>query len=146
MKSTQEERIQRELERLIRPGKIKILPGYVFRRAKPAIVGIEVLAGQIKPKYPLVGEDGRDIGEIKQIQDRGQAISEAKTGTQVAISLDKSVVGRHINEGDVLLVKVPERHAKALLTKFQDRLSSEELDALNELVDIMRRQLPLWAA
>ncbi|NIR86798.1 translation initiation factor IF-2 [Candidatus Bathyarchaeota archaeon] len=146
MKSTQEERIQRELERLIRPGKIKILPGYVFRRAKPAIVGIEVLAGQIKPKYPLVGEDGRDVGEIKQIQDRGEAISEANTGTQVAISLDKSVVGRHINEGDVLFVKVPEQHAKALLTRFQDRLSSEQLDALNDLVDIMRRQLPFWAA
>ncbi len=146
MKSTQEERIQRELDRLVRPGKIKILPGYVFRRAKPAIVGIEVLAGQIKPKYSLVGEDGRNIGEIKQIQDRGQAIHEAKTETQVAISLDKPVVGRHINEGDVLLVKVPEEHAKALLTKFQDCLSSEELNVLNELVDIMRRQLPLWAA
>jgi len=146
MKSTQEERLQRELERLVRPGKIKILPGYVFRRAKPAIVGIEVLAGQIKPKYALVGGDGREIGEIKQIQDRGQAIPEAKAGTQVAISLDKPVVGRHINEGDVLLVKVPEPHAKALLTKFQDHLSSEELDVLNELVDIMRRRLPLWAA
>jgi len=64
----------------------------------------------------------------------------------VAISLDKPVVGRHINEGDVLLVKVPEEHAKALLTRFSDRLSSEELEALNELVDIMRRQLPFWAA
>lgn len=146
MKSTQEERIQRELDRLVRPGKIKILPGYVFRKAKPAIVGIEVLAGQIKPKYELVEQDGREIGEIKQIQDRGQAISEAKTGIQVAISLDKPVVGRHINEGDVLLVKMPEPHAKALLTKFQDRLSSEELDALNELIEIMRRQLPFWAA
>ena len=146
MKSTQEERLQRELDRLVRPGKIKILPGYVFRKAKPAIVGIEVLAGQIKPKYALVREDGREIGEIKQIQDRGQAIPEAKTGTQVAISLDKPVVGRHINEGDVLLVKVPEEHAKALLTRFSDRLSSEELGALNEIVDIMRRQLPFWAA
>jgi len=146
MRSTQEERIQRELDRLVRPGKIKILPGYVFRRAKPAIVGIEILAGQIKPKYELVGEDGREIGEIKQIQDRGQAIPEARTGTQVAISLDKPVVGRHINEGDVLLVKVPEEHAKALLTKFQDHLSSEETDVLKKLVDIMRRQLPLWAA
>ncbi len=145
MKSTEEERMRRELERLVMPGKIKILPGYVFRRAKPAIVGIEVLTGQIKPKYALLAEDGKEIGEIKQIQDRGQSISEAKTGTQVAISVDKPVVGRHINEGDILLVKVPEAHAKALLTKFQDQLSPEELDLLNELVDIKRRQLPFWA-
>lgn len=145
MKSTQEERAQKELERLVRPGKIKILPGYVFRRAKPAIVGIEVLAGQIKPRYELIGEDGRHIGEIKQIQDRGQAIAGAEAGMQVAVSLDKPVVGRHINEEDVLLVKVPEAHAKALLTKFQDYLSPDELEALNELVNIMRRHSPFWA-
>jgi translation initiation factor 5B len=145
MKSTQEERIQKELDRLVRPGKIKILPGYVFRRAKPAIVGIEVLAGQIKPKYELVEKDGRHIGEIKQIQDRGQAIARAETGMQVAVSLDKPVVGRHINEGDVLRVKVPEAHAKALLTKFQDYLSPDELETLNELINIMRRRSPFWA-
>ena len=145
LKSTQEERIQKELDRLVRPGKIKILPGYVFRRAKPAIVGIEVLAGQIKPKYELVGENGRHVGEIKQIQDRGQAIAGAETGVQVAVSLDKPVVGRHINEGDVLLVKVPEAHAKALLTKFQDHLSPDELETLNELINIMRHRSPFWA-
>ena len=145
MKSTQEERVQKELDRLVRPGKIKILPGHVFRKAKPAIVGIEVLAGQIKPKYALIGEDGSSIGEIKQIQDRGQAISGAETGMQVAVSLDKPVVGRHINEGDILRVKVPEAHAKTLLTKFQDNLSPDELETLNELVNIMRRRSPFWA-
>jgi len=146
MRSEQEARLQKELETLIRPAKIKILSGYIFRRAKPAIVGIEVVAGTIKPKYPLVKEDYTDIGEIKQIQDKGQAISEAKTGTQVAISLDKPIVGRHIFEKDTLYVKVPEPHAKILLTKFQDHLSVEELNTLNEFVEMMRRKSPFWAA
>lgn len=146
MKSEREKRLQKELERIIRPGKIKLLPGYVFRRAKPAIVGIEILAGQIKPRYALVKEDGRDIGEIMQIQDRGQAVSEAKAGMQVAVSLDKPVVGRHVQEGDILYVRVPEPQAKALLTKFQDHLSPEELTALKEFIDIMRRRSPFWAA
>jgi len=146
MKTEREKRLQKELERITRPGKIKLLPGYVFRRAKPAIAGIEILAGQIKPKYALVKEDGSDVGEIMQIQDRGQAVSEAKAGMQVAISLDKPVVGRHIQEGDILYVRVPEPQAKALLTKFQDHLSPEELTALNEFVDIMRRRSPFWAA
>jgi len=136
----------KELENLIRPGKIKILSGYVFRRAKPAIVGIEVLAGTIKPKYSLIKEDGTDVGEIKQIQDKGQAISEAKTGMQVAISLDKPIVGRHIFEKDTLYVHVPEVHAKTLLAKFQDNLSVEELNALNEFVEMMRHKSPFWAA
>lgn len=146
MKSEREARLQREFETLIKPGKIKLLPGYVFRRAKPAIVGVEVLAGQIKPKYPLVKEDGGELGEIMQIQDRGEAVPEAKVGMQVAISLDKPIVGRHINEGDVLYVKMPEDHAKALLTKFQNRLSADELNALNELANLMRSRSPFWAA
>jgi len=146
MKSEREARLQKEFDTLIKPGKIKLLPGCVFRRAKPAIVGVEVLAGQIKPKYPLVKEDGWDLGEIMQIQDRGEAVPEAKLGMQVAISLDKPIVGRHIYEGDVLYVKMPEDHAKALLTKFQNRLSADELNALNELANLMRSKSPFWAA
>jgi len=146
IKSEKEAQLKEEFDRLVRPGKLKFLPGYVFRKAKPAIVGIEVLAGHIQPKYVLVKEDGQDVGEIKQIQDRGQAVSEANTGMQVAISLDKPIVGRHIHEKDIFYVRVPEAHAKILLTKFQDRLSSEELGALNELVEMMRRKSPFWAA
>ena len=75
---------------MLKPAKMKLLPGYVFRRAKPAIVGVEILAGQIKPKVPVVDENGGDLGEIQQIQDKGKAISEAETGMHVAISMYKS--------------------------------------------------------
>jgi translation initiation factor 5B len=146
MKSEQEARMLKEFEKFIKPGKLKIIPGYVFRTAKPAIFGVEVSAGTIKPKYPLVGSEGQDLGEIMQIQDKGKAIPEAKAGMQVAVSLEKPIVGRHINEGDVLYVKVPGAHAKIMLSKFQTRLSAEELEALNELVDLMRRKVPFWAA
>jgi translation initiation factor 5B len=145
-KAEREARLQKQLDLLIRPGKIRILPGYVFRRAKPAIVGVEVLSGQIKSKYVLINKDGEEVGEIMQIQDKGQVVPEAKTGIEVAISLDKAIVGRHIFEKDTLYVKVPETHAKTLLTKFQDRLSSEDLNALNEFVELMRRKIPFWAA
>jgi len=43
-------------------------------------------------------------------------------------------------------VKVPEPHAKSMLTKFVTRLAPEELDALHELVKIMRIKTPFWAA
>jgi len=146
MRNEREARLRKEFDILIKPGKIRLLPGYIFRRAKPAVVGVEVLAGQIKPKYSLVKEDGSAVGEIMQIQDRGEAVSEAKAGMQVAISMEKPVVGRQINEGDVLYVRVPEDQAKALLANFQSRLSPEELSALNEFVEIMREKSPFWAA
>ncbi|MEM3055453.1 MAG: translation initiation factor IF-2, partial [Candidatus Bathyarchaeia archaeon] len=145
-KAQQEAKIEQEFAFLVKPAKIRILEGYVFRRAKPAIVGVEVLAGKIKPKLALVrAEDGEEIGEIQQIQDKGQAISEAKPGMQVAISIDKPMVGRHIFEKDVLYVKVPESHAKALLKNFMDKLTLEEQETLNEYVDLMRKKTPFWA-
>lgn len=146
LRDEQEAKLEKRLELLIRPGKLRILEGYVFRRAKPAIVGVQVLSGQIKAKYLLMKEDGEEVGEVMQIQDKGQVVSEAKAGMEVAISLDKAIVGRHIFEKNVLYVKVPESHAKELLTKFQDTLSSDELNVLNEFVTLMRKKIPFWAA
>jgi len=146
-RSLREAKIEQEFEKLVKPAKIRILEGYVFRRAKPAIVGVEILAGRIKPKSVLIrAEDGEEIGEIQQIQEKGKALSEAGQGMQVAISLDKPMVGRHIFEKDVLYVKVPEPHMKALLKTFMDKLTTEEQEALNEYVNLMRKKTPFWAA
>jgi translation initiation factor 5B len=65
---------------------------------------------------------------------------------QVAVSMDKPVVGRHIFEKDILYVKVPETDAKALLTTYLDKLTTEEQDVLKEYVEIMRKKTPFWAA
>ncbi len=147
LKTKREAEFEQVFEKLVMPGKIRILEGYVFRRAKPAIVGVEILAGRIKSKYTLVrAENGEEMGVIQQIQEKGKALSEARQGMQVAVSIDKPMVGRHIFEKDVLYVKVPERHAKVLLTTFMDRLTIEEQEALNEYVKLMRKKIPFWAA
>jgi len=136
---------RKELESLIRPGKIRIIPGYVFRRSNPAIVGVEVLGGVIKPGYPLMREDGKRIGEIMQIQDRGKIIPEARVGMAVAISIRGHVmVGRQIDEGDVLYTDMPENHVKLWLTKYKNELSDDEKMVLKEIINIKRRQNPLF--
>jgi len=137
---------RRELEQLVRPGKIRILPGYVFRRSNPAIVGVEVLGGIIKPGYPLMREDGKRIGVIHQIQDRGKSLKEARAGMAVAISIRGHVmVGRHIDEGDVLYTDVPEKHAILWLTKYKSELSDDEMVVLKEIIKIKRKQNPTYA-
>jgi len=147
LRTQREAELEQELKELVKPGKIRIIEGYVFRRARPAVVGVEIIAGRIKPKYTLIrGEDGKDVGEIQQIQEKGKALSEAGQGMQVAISIAKPTVGRHIFEKDILYVKVPEHHAKAWLTTFMDRLTAEEQEALNKYVNLMREKIPFWAA
>src|SRR4030042_5422263 len=122
------------------------MEGYMFPRAKTAIFGVEVLGGQLKPKCTLIRkENGEDVGEVQQIQDRGKARPEAKQDMQVAVSMDKPTVGRHVFEKDVLYVKVPEPDAKALLTTYLDKLSAEEQEVLKEYVKLMQKKTPFWA-
>ena len=137
---------RKELEKLVRPGKIRILPGYVFRRSNPAIVGVEVLGGVIKPGYPLMREDGKRIGTIHQIQDKGKTVQEARAGMAVAISIKGHVmVGRHVDEGDILYTDVPEKHALLWLTKYKSELSDDEKLTLKEIIKIKRKQNPTYA-
>ena len=145
-KNKRETKNEAEFEALVKPGKVTVLPNCIFHRAKPLVVGVEVLGGRLKPKYGLIRkEDGSDLGEVDQVQDQGKAIPEATVGMQVAISMDKPIVGRHIFERDVLYVKVPEKDAQALLTTHADDLTAEEQDVLKEYINLMRKKVPFWA-
>ncbi|RLF06931.1 MAG: translation initiation factor IF-2 [Thermoprotei archaeon] len=124
----------RKLSKLVLPGKIKVLPGYVFRRSAPAIVGVEVLAGRIRKGYPLITRKGRRIGEIMQIQEHKKPLEEAVKGQAVAISIrGKVIIGRQVKEGDVLYVDVPLEHITVLLEEFADQLSEEEVEILKRI-------------
>jgi translation initiation factor 5B len=137
VKKTKAEERAKALEALIRPGKVRIIPGYVFRRSDPAIVGVEVLGGVIKPGYPVMDSTGRPLGRIMAIKDRDRSLPEARAGAAVAISIQGRVlVGRHIDEGDIIYTDVPAEHASKLLTEFQDMISLDEIMTLKEIVEI----------
>lgn len=144
-KEMKESAKQKELESLVRPGKLRLLPGFVFRRSDPAIVGVEILGGTIKPGYNLMRADGTPIGSIMQIRDRDNVLKEARAGQQVAISIKgKVMVGRHIDEGDVLYVDIPSGHVRLWLTKYKNELSQDEVEVLNEIIKIKRAQDPFY--
>jgi len=139
VKKKMEEDRRQTLSSLTLPGKARILKGYVFRRSDPAIVGVEILAGRLRPGYPLMSAKGRRLGVIMQIQEQKKSLSEAVAGQAVAISIRGNViVGRHIDEGDYLYVDVPTEHARILKEKFLDQLSKEELELIDEIAKIKR--------
>jgi len=145
MEEEREAKARKEFDVLVKPGKIEVMDGYIFRRAKPAIFGAKVLGGQITPSVNMINEEGSRIGRISQIQDRGEAIPRADEGQEVAVAMPQPIVGRHIKERDVLYVDIPEKHAKQLRTKFAGRLTEKQAEALKELVDLKRRTDVLWA-
>jgi translation initiation factor 5B len=119
------------LEMAVHPGRMKILPGYVFRQSKPAIFGVEVLAGTIKTGYKL-SKKGEFIGEIKELQSKGENITEAKMGDKVAVSVSGITVGRHVKEGDTLDV-ILEQKDLDLLEKVLNKLRPDEKQLLEEM-------------
>ena len=146
VKSRSEAKIEQELEKMVKPGKIVVMPGYIFHKAKPAIFGVEVLEGTLKAKTSLIrAQSGEDIGELQQIQDQGKAVPEATRGMQVAVSMDKPIVGRHVFEKDVLYVKVPEADVKTFQNVFADKLTDEEQAVLKEYVAAMRKKSSFFA-
>jgi len=81
---------------------------------------------------------------VMQIQDKGKDLQEATKGMQVAASIDKGIVGRNVAEGQNLIVDVPEKHAKILQSKFASELTPEESELVSSLIQLKRRQNPIW--
>ncbi len=143
VKKEKEEERRKILEKLPRPAKFRILPGYVFRASKPAIVGIEVLAGVLKPKVEVMLPTGRVVGYIKEMQIRGEAVSSAGKGAKLAVSIEGPTIGRQIKEGDILLVSLTEEEYKKL-KKLEDLLQEDERETLEEIAAIKRKEKKMW--
>jgi translation initiation factor 5B len=129
-KDTKKRAEEKMLSSVSRPGRIKILRGYVFRQSKPAIVGSEVMKGMIRPGNRLL-KDGELIGQIRELQHQGESVSEAKAGEKVAVSIEGAVVGRNIEEGDELDVKLTSEDV-TVLRKLRHMLRGDELELLDE--------------
>jgi translation initiation factor 5B len=140
------EKRKRELEaqarlQVVYPGKVLLLADHIFRASKPAIVGVRVLAGRIRPGQTLMRDDGRELGRVRSIRTGEQSLEEARNGQEVAIAIDGVTVGRQIEPGNVLFNVMPEQDAKALASR---DLSTDEREALAEILAIKRRGDRFW--
>ncbi len=139
----------KSLEKLARPCKIHLLRGYTFRQSNPAIVGVEVISGvlavdaQLMKATASAGETGKPLTTVKEIQLEKENVTTAAKGKQVAVSLDKVIIGRQLNEGDTLLSFIPEGDFRRL-KEFKQYLSADEVDLLREIAELMRKENPVW--
>jgi translation initiation factor 5B len=113
--------IEAKLAALPRPVKVRVIPGAIFRSSKPAIFGVDILEGTLKPGIALKRE-GKVIGTVKEIQSEGRTIPQAIKGERVAISIEDAIVGRNVFENDILV----------------SELSREDIEKLKEVFDYLR--------
>jgi len=121
----------------VTPAKIKLLPKFIFRKSGPAIAGVEILAGTVKPGCKLMREDGRVVGKIRGMQEKNEAVKSASKGKQVAMSIDGATIGRELNANDVVY---PFISLKDMDNLIYDELTDDEKDALREIKRIKRAQ------
>ena len=139
---------EEEIERAKRgeltyPASLKVLQGYVFRLSKPAIVGTRITGGVLTPGRMLINSDGEKVGKIACIQSTGKNLKEARLNEEVAISVDKGVVGKNLKEEEILYADMNERSARELLNS--ESLTFDESETLQKIVEIKRKKEPFWA-
>jgi translation initiation factor 5B len=132
------------LSGLTLPCRLKVIPGTFFRRNDPAVFGVELTGGTLRPKVRLMSAQGSELGVVQQIQDQGKALNEAKEGDKVAISVDGPTLGRQIKENDIIYTMPKSHEAKALRTKLLGSLTPNERGVLEEIIAIKSPTDPMY--
>jgi translation initiation factor 5B len=142
-KEQEKKKIEMErLDKLVRPCKLMLLRGYIFRQSNPAIVGTEILEGTAKTGIQVM-KDAKPIASIKSMQKEQESITIAEKGEQIAIAYEGVTVGRQIQEGDILYSVIPEEDFRQM-KELKEYLSKEEIELLKEIAVIMRKRDPMW--
>ena len=123
--------------------KLRILPQYVFRNSNPAVFGVKIEAGKLKPNLPLIDENGKQIANVKDIQEQQNKLNEAISGMEIAMSLPGVNFERQLSEIANLYSDLSEKQFRQL-KKNKDLLTSEEVQTLQKIAEIKRKENVTW--
>jgi len=131
VKEEKERELKQVLEKITLPCRLKVMPNCIFRNANPAIVGVKVLEGKLRPGI-RVFKGEKVLGEVIAIQDKGSNLQEAKAGMEVAISISDAVCGRSLFEDDELL-SILSKEDFTEIEKAKQHFSQAELELAEEI-------------
>ncbi|ASI13556.1 translation initiation factor aIF2/5B [Candidatus Mancarchaeum acidiphilum] len=126
-------------DRITFPSKIEVIAGDCFRVSHPAIFGIKVETGRIKPGFIMINDSGIVVGKIKGIQNEKQPLQEAKRGDEIAMSMDEPTYGRQIQDNQILYTRVTKEMQFLLQNEFSYLLNDDDKKTLEEIIRIMNK-------
>jgi len=118
---------------------------FVFRNSNPAVFGVRIDGGILKKGERFINSDDEKIGQIKEIQEDKNNVSEARTGKEVAISMPGVNFERQLSVGESLYTNLSETEFRKF-KKHKDLLTSDEKKILQEIAQIKRRKNGVWGA
>jgi len=123
--------------------KLSVLHHYVFRNSNPAVFGVRVEAGKLKPNTPLINEDGEPVAKVRAVQEQQQKIEQAEQGQEVAISLPGITFDRQLKDTNTLLSDISEKQFKDFKDN-KELLTSDEVQTIQKIAQIKRKTKPTW--
>jgi translation initiation factor 5B len=123
--------------------KLKILPQYVFRNSNPAIFGVAVEAGKVKPGIPLMDEEGEPVARVKGIQENQDKLEVAGVGKEVAMSLPGITFDRQLEDKEYLYSDLSEKQFRDFKEN-KELLTSDEVQVLQKIAQIKRAKNTTW--
>jgi translation initiation factor 5B len=133
---------RRKLDNLPNLCKISILD-FIFRNSNPAIFGVRVEGGKLKKELRFINNEDEKIGQIKQIQEDKNNVTEADSGKEVAISMPGVNFERQLRVGEHLYTNLSETEFRKF-KESKELLTSEEKSVLQEIAQIKRKKNLTW--
>jgi translation initiation factor 5B len=122
---------------------IKILHEYVFRNSNPAVFGVRIESGKIRPGVRLIDKEGKEVGKVKDVQENQKKVKEAGSGKEIAISIPGIMFDRVLSETDELYSDLSEKQFRDFKEN-KDLLTSDEIQVLQKIAQIKRREKVTW--
>jgi translation initiation factor 5B len=117
------------------PCVLRIVPGCVFNKREPIILGVDVVDGVLRVGTPLAvpAQGGISIGRVTSIEANHKPLAEVRRGgPSVAIKIEHAsyeparMVGRHFGEKDELVSKISRASIDVLKENFRNDLNKED--------------------
>ncbi|PIO00656.1 translation initiation factor IF-2 [archaeon CG10_big_fil_rev_8_21_14_0_10_43_11] len=125
------------------PVKLQVQEDCVFREFNPCIVGVEVIGGTLRNGIKLINAAAKSLGRVKGIQHQNENVAQAGRGEHIAISIENAKYKRDFEESDFFYSDISEHDFKTLLS-MKKFLTVNELEILQEILDLKRKQNALW--
>jgi len=138
LEEKKEEKKRQKLARLTLPVKMRFIQGFVFRHSKPAVIGVKVLEGKLRPGIKVLTEKGTLVGKIDGIQVQSKSVEQAVKGQEVAVSIDKGVVGRNLEENKVLYSYIPQAQFREL-AEMSGHFNVDEQELIDEIQELEKK-------
>lgn len=145
MKNLMEQKRADMAPQAIWPCWMKIVPGCIFNKKDPIIVGVEILDGSLRIGTPVCvpARGNITLGKVAGIELNRKPIDVAKKGQQVAVRIEQPsydptrMFGRHFGEKDELVSKISRQSIDILKEGFRDDVSRDEWMLIKKLKPIL---------